>query len=252
LTEPLIEDVSHAPLFFVEELSGTTVSLGPQDARHLAMVRRARPGDVVRVADGRGTLATVRITSVSDNQVVADVERSEFVEPSPLDVCVYQALPKGTKADLVIQKLTEIGVQRVVMFAAQRSVPEWDQRRSASAVDRWSAIAMEAAKQSNRIRLPAIEGLWDARKVAEDLSSSEVKLAAHAASGRRLRDALGSKMPPSVALIIGPEGGLTDDELGLFSESGAMSVSFGSPILRTETAALAGATMILYHYERLG
>lgn len=246
------DEESHAPLFFVEDLSGSSVSLGLIDSRHLSKVRRAKPGDLLQVADGRGMVSSVRITSVSDREVVADVISSEFAEAPLLEVCVYQALPKGNKADLIVQKLTEIGVGRLVMFRADRSIPTWDRKRSSAAFDRWSAIAMEAAKQSNRPRLPVIDGLWDAQRVAQDFSSSEVQVIAQISSQSRLRDVLPVQMPSSLALIIGPEGGLTDEESGLFAQAGAMPASFGSGILRTETAALVGATMVLFHYERLG
>src|SRR2546421_6269460 len=150
----------HAPFFFAEPgaLDAAELTIEGEDARHLAVVRRASPGDLVRISDGRGTIADARLTSVTPAAVGAEVlTRTVTPAPSPR-IEVHQGLAKGDKVDGVIRHLVEMGVDRIVVFEAGRSVARWDGARQAAAGRRWATVARGAPKQSHRAWLPVLEG----------------------------------------------------------------------------------------------
>src|SRR2546427_11627816 len=150
----------HAPFFFAgpADLGAAQLTIEGEDARHLAVVRRASPGDLVRISDGRGTIADARLTSVTPAAVGAEVlTRTVTPAPSPR-IEVHQGLAKGDKVDGVIRHLVEMGVDRIVVFEAGRSVARWVGARQAAAGRRWATIAREAAKQSHRAWLPVLHG----------------------------------------------------------------------------------------------
>jgi 16S rRNA (uracil1498-N3)-methyltransferase len=245
----------HAPFFFAEpaDVASDQLTIRGEDARHLAVVRRASPGDLVHISDGRGTIAEARLTDVTVGAVGAEiVDRTVTPAPEPR-VEVHQGLAKGDKVDGVIRHLVEMGVDGIVVFEAGRSVARWDPARQAAAARRWATIAREAAKQSNRAWLPDLSGplaVADAAAEARGLG-----LVAHPAAGARLRDVLGNwgpDVPESVWVVIGPEGGLSDEEVAAFGAAGAVPVSLGPQILRTETASVVAAALVLQHYARLG
>jgi 16S rRNA (uracil1498-N3)-methyltransferase len=244
----------HAPFFFADPagLEADRLTIEGEDARHLAVVRRAFPGDLVRISDGRGTIADARLMSVTPAAVGAEVlTRTVTSAPSPR-IEVHQGLAKGDKVDGVIRQLVEMGVDRIVVFEAGRSVARWDGARQAAAGRRWATIAREAAKQSHRAWLPVLEGpLPDA--AAAVTAGRGLGLVAHPAAGSRLGDVLDEVPPPaSVWVVVGPEGGLSEEEVATFAAAGAVPVSLGPQILRTETASVVAAALVLHHFGRLG
>ncbi|HKN50186.1 MAG TPA: RsmE family RNA methyltransferase [Actinomycetota bacterium] len=250
----------HAPFFFAEPgaLDAAELTIEGEDARHLAVVRRASPGDLVRISDGRGTIADARLTSVTPAAVGVEVlTRTVTPAPSPR-IEVHQGLAKGDKVDGVIRHLVEMGVDRIVVFEAGRSVARWDGARQAAAGRRWATIAREAAKQSHRAWLPVLDGpVPEADAAASASAGPGLGLVAHPAAGCRLRDVLEDRVPTpggpeSVWVVVGPEGGLSEDEVATFAASGAVPVSLGPQILRTETASVVAAALVLHHFGRLG
>ena len=282
----------HAPFFFADPASlpaQGAVVLGGADARHLAVVRRAAPGDAVRVSDGQGRVVEARLVSVTPSRVeAAIVSESRLPPPRPV-VEVYQGLAKGDKVDGVVRQLVELGVDGIGVFEAGRSVARWEAAREAAAAARWATIAREAAKQSHRAWLPALlgpgpleemvahlgrlsEAPGDApSRVAERTGLSEAPgdapsrvaertgwslgLVAHPAAPRRLGDVVSrwaTDPPGKVWVAVGPEGGLADEELEAFAAAGAVPVSLGEQILRTETASVVVAALVLHHLGRLG
>jgi len=249
----------HAPFFFAEpaDLGAAHLTIEGEDARHLAVVRRASPGDVIRLADGRGTIVKARLTSVTPRAVGAELlDRTQIPPPSPR-VEVHQGLAKGDKVDGVIRHLVEMGVDGIVVFEAGRSVARWDDARQAAAGRRWSTIAREAAKQSHRAWLPALSGPLPGARGAAAAASGGLGLVAHPAAGCRLHDVLAERTsgpggPASVWVVVGPEGGLSDEEVAAFGAAGAVPVSLGPQILRTETASVVAAALVLQHFARLG
>ena len=246
----------HAPFFFAGPagLEADRLTIEGEDARHLAVVRRASPGDLVRISDGRGTIADARLTSVTPAAVGAEVlTRTVTPAPGPR-VEALQGLAKGDKIDGVIRHLVEMGVDRIVVFEGGRSVARWDGARQAAAGRRWATIAREAAKQSHRAWLPVLEGPLPEAEAAAATAGRGLGLVAHPAAGSRLSDVLadGVPTPESVWVVVGPEGGLSEDEVATFAAAGAVPVSLGPQILRTETASVVAAALVLHHFGRLG
>jgi 16S rRNA (uracil1498-N3)-methyltransferase len=148
-----------------------------------------------------------------------------------------------------------MGVDRIVVFEAGRSIARWDGARQAAAGRRWATIAREAAKQSQRAWLPVLEGpLPGAAAAAAATTGRGLGLVAHPAAGSRLRDVLAERdpTPDSVWVVVGPEGGFSEDEVATFAAAGAVPVSLGPQILRTETASVVAAALVLHHFGRLG
>ena len=236
------------PHFFLApaDLGGDRAVLRGDEARHLAVVLRARPGDPVSLADGAGVVCQARVERAGDEVILRIVER--FVEdaPSPL-LTVVHALPKGRKLDEVVQRLTELGVDRIVPVHSRRSQVRLDGSRAARAVERWRAVALAAAKQSRRARLPEVAavGEW---ATAFAHGTGGVVLWEEATTP--LSVALGEPASAgTVVLGVGPEGGLTAGEV---EATGLPAASLGPTVLRTETAALVAATVVLHRLGRVG
>lgn len=243
----VLRGVEHSPFFFATSFSGETVTLEGADVHHLVVVRRAHLGDGLTICDGRGAVHRCEVISVGA-RVEARIVSSVHVEKTVPSVTVFQALPKGDKRDAIVQKLVEVGVHRIVLFRAELSIPRWDERRSGKNLDRLRHIALEAAKQSRQPWLPEVS-FGD---VALDGSDGHLVLVAHETADVRLRDVLPKVKPLEISLVIGPEGGLTSNEVQRFVARGARPVQLGPGILRTETAALVFASVVLFHYGLLG
>ena len=159
-----------------------------------------------------------------------------MVRPDPRLV-VVQALPKGDRAELAVETMTELGVDEIVPWSAARSITRWDGPRGQKALDRWRRTAREAAKQSRRAWVPAVAELAGTAAVVERLAGAAA-LVLHEAATATLA---GADLPTSGELIVvvGPEGGISDDELDRFAAAGATPVRLGDPVLRTSTAGAA-------------
>lgn len=224
---------------------------GP-DAHHLTVVRRARPGDLIHVCDGRGRLVDARLRTLYPGRVQAEIVSERVLARREPSISVAQALSKAAKLDHVIQKLVELGVDEVVVFRAGRSVPRWAPDKTAKMRDRWESIAREAAKQSRRAFLPRVAGPLDAEEAAVTMGEAGVALIADEQATAPLRSALPERAPGRVGLVVGPEGGLSREEVGRFAERGAIPVTLGTQILRTETAAVVVAALVMYHFGLIG
>ena len=231
--------------FFTEDIREGTARVTGEDVRHIRRVLRMRPGDAAEICDGRGTEYTGVIASVSDDAVLFALsdERASRGEPG-IGLTLYQALAKGAKFETVVQKAVELGVTAVVPVRTARCVAEpkrdFDGKRL-----RWQRIAEEAAKQSRRGIIPRIGELAS----VEDLDPSAYDLFAVAYEEERetgLKEALRGRSIASAAVLIGPEGGFEPEEVRRLAARGAVSVSLGKSILRTETAGLKAVANILY------
>ena len=230
---------------------GETVTLAPDDAHHALRSLRLAPGDRFTSSDGRGAVARCRVTRAGGSGVEGEVEeRSEESRPSPF-VSVVLAAPKGERLTWAVQKLTEIGADRIVLAEAPRSVRRWDRERGERIAGRLEAVSREAAKQSRRRFLPRVEGPvpW-AAAIDDALAEGPAVVLWERAS-----EPLTSLLPPSaerVTLAIGPEGGIGDKDARAAEAAGASLASLGPGILRTETAAIVSAALALSRYGRLG
>jgi 16S rRNA (uracil1498-N3)-methyltransferase len=211
---------SGAAHVFVDDID--TPALAPDDAHHLARVLRLRPREEVTVADGRGGWRLCVFADGSRLEPVGDVER---VAPPSVPVTVAFALTKGDKPELAVQKLTELGVDRIVPIAAARSVVHWDDAKAQRNVERLRAVARAAGMQSRRAFLPVVDGVTSLALLG----------------GVALAHPDGAPLDASVtAIAVGPEGGWSDEELA----SGSRHVDLGPTTLRAETAAVAAGVLL--------
>jgi len=206
---------------FVADLD--TLELADGDHHHLARVLRLRPGDELTASDGAGRWRRCRFGAPLE----PDGETTHDAEPKPA-ITIAFALVKGERPEWVVQKLTELGVDRIVPFVAERSVVRWDPDKAARQRDRWETVAREASMQSRRSYLPTIEPVAGFAAVA-------------GRDGAAIADRSGR--PPTLThpvVLVGPEGGWSDAE----RSAGAATISLGPTVLRTETAAIvAGAAL---------
>jgi 16S rRNA (uracil1498-N3)-methyltransferase len=191
----------------------------------------------------------VKLVDLAQDLVEGEVNEKRFVDRPKPSVGMLQGLAKGSKIDFVVQKLVEVGVDRVAIFEAGRSVPLWSETKKSKALERWRAIGREAAKQSRRPWLPEVLGPLNLEQAVEFVGTHELKLFADS-EGQALSSVLSGASPQSVIGVIGPEGGFKDSEIEVFAES-TKAVSIGENILRTETAALVLTAALMYHFDRI-
>lgn len=244
----------HHGHFFTDPSSITShaVTLTGADAHHLK-VRKAKPGDRIHVGDGAGRLVEAEITVAGSAQVLARVLDSRFVPAPATRLTVFQGIAKSGKVDWVIEKLVELGVDEVAVFAAGRSVPVWNASKSEVLQARWRRVANAASKQSRRAWLPVVDGPLERGQVLERVRALPAVLVADPGAKSSAGAVLaGIGTPAAVGIVIGPEGGLTPDEVAALADAGATPVTLGSQILRTETAGIALAAVVMHHLGRFG
>jgi 16S rRNA (uracil1498-N3)-methyltransferase len=231
------------PLFLVDELPpGDEVRLTGEEGRHAARVKRLGVGESVLVSEGAGGLLECTVSAVVADGLVLAVRSRRAVAPAPQRIIAVQALPKGDRAELAVEVLTELGVDEIVPWAASRSIAQWHGPRGEKALEKWRRTAREAAKQSRRAWVPVIAPLASTANVAARLSRS-AGLVLHEDATERF----GSVALPAdgeIVVVIGPEGGIAPAELDAFTATGARAVRLGDPVLRTSTAGAAALTAL--------
>ena len=251
--------------YFVEpgQFQGDHVTLTGEDARHISRVLRGKPGDKFIVSDGLSREALVTIKSIGSNDVsAAVVEELAMTQEPRLKVTVAQSLPKGDKMELIIQKCTEIGAVSFVPFLSERTIVQYDAKKEAKRLDRWSKIAKEAAEQSHRNIIPAVEPPVTWKHLLQTFSAYDaVCFCYEKESGSQLRHVmkpLADQMSKetdtaaSLLLVVGPEGGFTGQESREAEAAGAVSVGLGRRILRCETAGMTALACALYETGEMG
>jgi 16S rRNA (uracil1498-N3)-methyltransferase len=235
--------------FFVagRHVAGDRVALAPDDARKLVTVLRRESGDRVQIVDAEGAVFAARL-DVGGSLVHAllDAVLAGNQSESEARIVVAQALPKGQKMDFIVEKATELGIAAIVPFRSERVIGErtGDHKR-----ERWERIVRAAAQQAGRQRVPQVEPIadWDGLRATFG-EYERVYLAWEGAGGGPLRERFESeaRAASTILLVIGPEGGFSAQEVALAQAAGAVPVSLGARILRTETAALALLAALLY------
>jgi 16S rRNA (uracil1498-N3)-methyltransferase len=222
------------------------IALPADQAHHIRDVLRLRSGDMVDVFDGAGATAQARLTSVTPKSVTADVASVQKAPANSQSLTLAVAFPKGPRADWMIEKLSEVGIARLIPLQTERSI---SQAAGQSKTDRWHRIAVESAKQSRRpgvmeiappTTFPNLVASW---QNSPDQTPATWLLSTEPGAQSAAR-ALQTGPPPSL-LLIGPEGGWTHDELNLLNQSAIKRVRLLQSILRVETAAIAAAALVL-------
>ena len=230
-----------APLFFVDAaaLDADPVVIAGAEGQHAADVRRLRVGEAVDVGDGCGRLAHGVVAEVARGRLVVDVRaREEVPQVSPRFV-VVQALAKGGRDADAVETMTEVGVDEIVAWSAERSIAKPTERTSA----KWSATAREAAKQSRRAWVPTVTGPVSTDDVCRRLADATLAIVLY----EEATSPLAGLAPPDegeVVLVVGPEGGLTAGEVTAFASAGAQICRLGDAVLRTSTAGVAALSVL--------
>ncbi len=226
---------------------GDSVVVEGDEARHAVVVRRTRVGEEVVLVDGAGTAARCEVTSTSKTSLVATVRSVALTDAPTPQVTVVQAIPKGDRGELAVEVLTEIGVDRIVPWAAARSVGVWRGERAAKSLAKWQSTARESGKQSRRAWLPTVSPVASTEDVVALVAAADLAVVLHEAASAPMA-ALSLEGVGSILVVVGPEGGITDEELAAFG--GAHVVRLGESVLRTSTAGVAAVAALLSRTSR--
>jgi 16S rRNA (uracil1498-N3)-methyltransferase len=231
-----------AAVFYVDNLPevGDLAVVDGDEGFHAANVRRIRAGEKLDLGDGAGAMAHCVIEEVAKARLTARVLTRWTVGPATPTVTVVQALPKSDRSELAIELATEAGADAFVAWQAARSVARWDSSRADKGLRRWRAVARAAARQSRRPHIPSVTGVVTTDElvsnVHEAVSAGTTVLALHESAAEPLTN-LSLAQADSLILVVGPEGGIADEEIAALSAAGAKAVRLGPTVLRTSTAA---------------
>jgi 16S rRNA (uracil1498-N3)-methyltransferase len=241
------------PVFLSDAIAGASagaeVVLDGDEGRHAATVKRLRVGEQVVLTDGAGTSGTCTVAAAGKATLTLRVESVGYADRQSPHVTVVQAIPKGDRGDLAVEVLTEIDVDRIVPWAAARSVAVWRGDRAAKSLARWRATARASAKQARRAWLPEVTDLATTQDVVRLIAEADLAVVLHEAADLPLA-ALAVDDASSVLVVVGPEGGLSDEELHAFAA--AAVVRLGASVLRTSTAGVAAVAALLSLTRRWG
>ncbi len=240
--------------FWVQESlsAGTEASLDPSEARHAGQVLRLRPGDTCELL-GNSERWLGEIISLSNEACMVRALECLPSTEAKLRITLFQGLPKGDKLELIIQKAVELGVEAIVPVSMSRCVTRLDAKDAEKRRERWQRIASEACKQSGRCALPQVLPLLPGRALPEALKGFEAALVPwEEAKQLSLRQfAVHHDDVRTLAIVIGPEGGITPEEISAMKSVGALPVTLGPRILRTETAGLAAVAALMSLYGEM-
>jgi 16S rRNA (uracil1498-N3)-methyltransferase len=232
-----------APVFLAtrEALDDDVVVLDGAEGRHAAVVRRVQVGEAVTLVDGEGLRVDGDVTEVHRDRVLV-AARSRASDPAPQPrLVVVQALAKGDRGERAVEAMTEVGVDEMVPWAASRSIVKW---RDGRPLEKWRTTAREAAKQARRSWFPTVADLADTPTVAARLSAASLAVVCHETATTPL-SAVDVPARGDVVLVIGPEGSINEEELAAFQSAGAATYRMGPTVLRTSTAGVVAASLLL-------
>jgi 16S rRNA (uracil1498-N3)-methyltransferase len=228
-------------LFFVDDLPttvGQMYTFNNEDALHAIRVLRTGPGEIFWLSDGKGAYSTVKAVEVAKKSMQCEVIESQFQEPLEIEYTVIQALPKGDRLKACAQLLTEAGADRIVFWSSARSIGKADKT-----LDKLDVTVREASKQARRFRIPEIIGPLTTAQVIDEIARTDIAVLFHESATSKLSAITAPKVAKAL-IIIGPEGGITDEELEAFTSSGAKIALMGRPIFRSAHAGIAGLAAV--------
>ncbi|CAI9407289.1 16S rRNA (uracil(1498)-N(3))-methyltransferase [Nocardioides sp. T2.26MG-1] len=243
------------PVHLVPDLAGivagTEVTVEGDEAHHAVAVRRLRVGEQVVLTDGAGTAVQGPVASTGKRVFVVTVEWVRTDDAPAPAVVVVQAIPKGDRGELAVEVLTEVGVAEIVPWAASRSVAVWKGERATKSLARWRATAREAAKQARRWWFPEVSDLAATADVVELVAGADLAVVLHEEASLPLAS-VEITNTGRIVVVVGPEGGLTPEEVEAFTAAGAVPVRLGAEVLRTSTAGVAAVAALLSRTSRWG
>lgn len=253
--------------FFVEpehlNLDDKTLYIDGEDVKHISKVLRYGQGDEIEVCDSNGHEYICRIESVDKTRIdLSIVDEVDINRESRIRVSLYQGVPKSTKMDIILQKLTEAGVDEIVLVNTKRSVVNIKGDKADKKFDRWERIIYEAAKQSKRGLIPKLRGILSFKEALEDMGKNDINICPYevekslgikeALQTGQVKKILENKDEVRVGIFIGPEGGFAEEENEMVRAAGIASVTMGPRIFRTETASIVATAITLYELGDIG
>jgi 16S rRNA (uracil1498-N3)-methyltransferase len=239
-----------APLFLAEDLPdplpapGAELLLGGDEGRHAAVVRRIAAGESVLVSDGRGRGVRATVLEASKAGLRLQVVEQLIATEPPRRIVAVQALAKGDRSELAVEMLTEVGVTEIWPWQASRSIVRWSAERGEKSLARWRSTAREATKQSRRLRVPEVRPVLSTAQLCTALTEADLALVLHEEATAALREVA---LPDrgTVVVVVGPEGGISGEELERFAAAGARPVLVSDAVLRTSTAGVVAVAGLL-------
>jgi 16S rRNA (uracil1498-N3)-methyltransferase len=231
------------PVFLVDSLPlNGEVLLDGDEAHHAISVSRVRIGEHLILTDGNGARAEVEVIEIAKKTLNARIVLREDIADSEIKISVLQALTKGDRARETVELLTEAGVNHILPWNAARSIGQWKGDRES--LEKWKSWAREATKQSRRSWIPRVEKLHSLGEAIQAFSQFDLVLLFHEGSQEKLSSLLHNQHPKRVLIIIGPEGGVTDEETEKFLLAGAKIASMGRPVFRSAHAGAAALAAV--------
>jgi 16S rRNA (uracil1498-N3)-methyltransferase len=235
------------------QILGDIILISGEEKHHIVNVLRLKPDEHVRIFDGQGNEYLARLKHFNSDNVVAEILEHRQIPPPKPAVTLLQGLPKFDKFDQIVQKTTELSVSEIVPVLCQHSVPRLNCDVSLKRVSRWQRIANEASKQCGRIYFPKVKEITEFKECCTELNFDISLILWEEERHLGLKSILKQNAHAErISLFIGPEGGFSPGELDIATAAGAIPVTLGSNILRTETAAIVGVALILYELGKLG
>jgi len=237
---------------FTNEIGPSTARVTGDDVNHIKNVLRMKVGDDFYASDGAGRDVLCCISFISGDEVLADILSERTDSELPVEIVLYQSLPKSDKMELIIQKCVELGISRIVPVESSRCIVKLDDKSAGKKVERWQKLARSASEQSQRGRIAEIGDVISWKAALQDAgalehvvicyenetASEELKTLLHGAGGLK-----------SIGIFIGPEGGYSEEEVAQAIEAGIHPITLGHRILRTETAGLALVSALMLNIE---
>ena len=243
--------------FFIDPslVTGLEVSITGSEAHHIKNVLRLKPGDGLKLFDGTGFEYEAAIVRVSAKKVTVEIQRkAKAAAPSGVPIMVAQAFLKEKKMDDLVRKLCELGITQWIPFFSKRSIARPDAKRLEARSQRWQRIATEAVKQCRRLDTPQIADALSFEEMLDFSQNCDLRIVFWENESSLLTADFVSEDNPAkkILLMLGPEGGFTDQEMKRLQNSGFISAGLGPRILRAETATLAAVTLVQYLYGDMG
>ena len=244
-------------------LDDKTLYIDGEDVKHISKVLRYGQGDEIEVCDSNGHEYICRIESIDKTRIdLSIVDEVDINRESRIRVSLYQGVPKSTKMDIILQKLTEAGVDEIVLVNTKRSVVNIKGDKADKKFDRWERIIYEAAKQCKRGLIPKLRGILSFKEALEDMGKNDINICPYevekslgikeALQTGQVKKILENKDEVRVGIFIGPEGGFAEEENEMVKAAGIASVTMGPRIFRTETASIVATAITLYELGDIG
>ncbi len=235
------------PRFFVESVEPEVIEITGEDARHIALSLRMKKGEELVLCDGKGTEAKAVIREAFPESVVLEVSERKLSAAEPkTKVVLYQALPKFDKLEYIVQKSVELGVSEIVPVLTSRCISRPDEKTMKKKLERLRKIADEAAKQSGRGVLPKVGEMLTFKNAVLEMAKAETPILFFEHAQYPLSEIMKNRIEGDITMMVGSEGGFSDDEAEFAKEKGVLIASLGPRILRCETAPVAALSAIMY------